>query len=413
MAIVMKSDLRHILEGDAVSAPSRYGRRAVPSAKANRSPPLLREPALITVNDLHRSTAEDADLIAEALSRVVGSAWFALGPEVEAFEAQFAAFAQASRCIGVGNGTDALEISLRAVGVGPGARVATVANAGFYSSAACMAIGATPVYCDVDPANASMSVAELDAALATAVDAVVFTHLYGEMGHVRAVAAACGRAGVPLVEDCAQAVGAALDGRPAGSWGDAAAFSFYPTKNLGALGDGGAVVTSRLDVAQRALELRQYGWSAKYVVEHPGGRNSRLDALQAAVLRGRLGKLAARNERRRHIAAAVAEVAAKEGVQTLFTDGPHNVAHHCVLVVPDREAFRSHLHGAGVGSDVHYPVPDHKQPVLAGTSMARSLPVTERLAEFVVSVPCYPELTDAEVERVCCAMGTALRAGAR
>jgi aminotransferase EvaB len=361
------------------------------------------------VNDLHRSTAEDADLIAEAVSRVVGSAWFALGPEVEAFEASFAAYVGAGRCIGVGNGTDALEISLRAVGVGPGSAVATVANAGFYSAAACLAIGARPVYCDVDPLNASMSTADLDALLGAGVDAVVFTHLYGEMGHIELVAEACARAGVPLVEDCAQAVGAVLDGRPAGSWGDAAAFSFYPTKNLGALGDGGAIVTSRPEVAQRALELRQYGWSAKYVVEHLGGRNSRLDALQAAVLRARLVKLAGRNERRRQIASAVAKTAAEHGVQTLFNDGPQNVAHHCVLVVPDRDAFRDRLHEDSVGTDVHYPVPDHQQPVLRNTATWEPLPVTEQLTRHIVSVPCYPELSDAEVERVCAAVDSALR----
>lgn len=368
-------------------------------------------PVLITVNDLHRSTAEDASLILEALSRVVGAAWFALGPEVDAFEGEFAEFVGATDCVGVGNGTDALEIALRSVGVSEGSVVATVSNAGFYSTAACLAIRALPTYVDVLPETGGMDPAQLEAALAGGVDAVVVTHLYGEMGEIRAISQLCERAGVPLVEDCAQAVGAAVDGRPAGSWGAAAAFSFYPTKNLGALGDGGAVVSSDHGIAQLARELRQYGWTAKYHVERVGGRNSRLDALQAAVLRGRLTKLQPRNARRREIATAVARVASDRGVRTLFADGPQNVAHHCVLVVDDRDEVRRVLVEEGVGSDVHYPTPDHRQPVMANFSLSRPLPVTERLAASILSVPCYPELTDTEVEQVCGALEKALAGG--
>jgi dTDP-4-amino-4,6-dideoxygalactose transaminase len=339
---------------------------------------------------------------------VVDSGWYVLGPEVLAFERDLARAVGTSHAVGLANGTDALQLALASVGVEAGDEVVTVANAGGYSTAAIHAIGAFPVYVDVADDDLLISPQAVEDALTARTRAVVVTHLYGRLAPVEAVLAVCRPLRVAVVEDCAQAIGAVSRGRAAGSFGDAGTFSFYPTKNLGALGDAGAVVTSREGVSERVRHLRQYGWSAKYRVSLAGGRNSRLDELQAAVLRVRLPHLEAANERRRAILTAYVKAAASAGIQLVggLADDA-TVAHLAVLRCAQRQASADALRELGIATDVHYPVPDHWQSTHGGA--APSLPVTERACGEVLTVPCFPELTDLEVERVCVAIETRVR----
>ncbi|MBC7925708.1 MAG: DegT/DnrJ/EryC1/StrS family aminotransferase, partial [Bryobacteraceae bacterium] len=250
---------------------------------------------------MKRLAPEVRSEVAAAVQRVLDHGWYVLGPELEAFENEFASYTGARFCIGVGNGTDALELALRATGVRPGSRVATIASAGMYATTAILACGAIPVWIDVQPGTSHMNLEQLSTARPD-LQAVVATHLYGQMEPMPEVLDAAGS--VPVIEDCAQAHGASLQGRQAGTWGIAGCFSFYPTKNLGAFGDGGAVITSDAEIAGTIRALRQYGWTAKYASSVQGGRNSRLDEMQAAVLRAKLPYLDRWNQRRREIAEA-------------------------------------------------------------------------------------------------------------
>ena len=347
----------------------------------------------------------DAPLAQElrnAAARVIASGSYVLGAEVEGFEREFAAFCGSAHCVGVANGTDALELALRAAGVSRGDRVVTAANAGYYAATAARAIGAEPVYVDVDD-QLVMPVDGLDRALAGA-RAVVVTHLYGRMAPIGEIARIAGEAGVAVVEDCAQAHGAIASGRHAGTFGVAGCFSFYPTKNLGALGDGGAVITSDAQMASRLRALRQYGWSTRYRIEHAGGRNSRLDELQAAFLRTKLPRLPAWNAAR--VAIATRYRNGLRGLPLRLPDCPGGeyVAHLFVVRCADRDALRSHLAGARIGTAVHYPVPDHLQPIEQVDGIARHLPMTESACREVLSLPCYPGMTDADVDRVIAAI---------
>jgi len=351
------------------------------------------------VNDLRRHLAPlDAELTGVA-ARVIASAWLVLGREVGEFEQRFAAYCGVAHCVGVANGTDAIELGLKALGVGPGMRVATVANAGAYGSTAILAAGATPVYVDIDPRTCLMSPAALVATLAHArPHAVIATHLYGAMADMAAILAVADEARIPVIEDCAQAHGASRGGGKAGSFGALGTFSFYPTKNLGALGDGGAIVTDSSDLATRARQLRQYGWTRRYHAEVPAGRNSRLDELQAAVLSALLPRLDAWNARRREIAARyTTELAGSCGVVApRVEDG--DVAHLYVVRARDRDRLREHLRASGIPTDVHFPLPDYRQPGIAACLPgAPHLEETERACAEVVTLPCFPELTDDEV----------------
>ncbi len=257
----------------------------------------------ILVNDLSAKVANCRGAIDRAVSRVLNHSWFVLGPELVTFERAFAQYVGVDFCRSVANGTDALELGLRALGIQRGDRVATVANAGFYTSTAILAIGATPLYIDVDLETRVATPSEVSRAIGKGVKAVVVTHLYGQaISNIEEIVALCANADVPLIEDCAQAHGAKIDGKQVGSFGDIGCFSFYPTKNLGALGDGGAVVCSDADLSTTISRLRQYGWSAKYQIELAGARNSRLDELQAAILSEFLPLLDGWNVRRREIA---------------------------------------------------------------------------------------------------------------
>lgn len=324
-----------------------------------------------------------------------------LGPEVEGFEQEFASYCEIAHCISVANGTDALELALRALGVGSGKCVATVANAGMYSTIATLLLGATPVYIDVRPDNLLMDAGDLAHQFNNQrIDAVIVTHLYGLMADVPALIELARINGVPVIEDCAQAHGAVLNGKKAGTFGDIGCFSFYPTKNLGAIGDGGAVITARADLAEKVKSLRQYGWTAKYCSTLPGGRNSRLDELQAAVLRAKLPRLDTWNTCRRAIAARYTQGIRHPAILCPPAYGGEYVAHLYVIRTRKRDALKAHLCAAGISSDVHYPFADYQQVSCREQFTGLSKAVTEQACEGVLTLPCFPEMTDAEVDWV-------------
>jgi dTDP-4-amino-4,6-dideoxygalactose transaminase len=333
------------------------------------------------------------DELDAAIGRVIGSSHFVLGPEVEAFEREFASVCGARHCVGVGNGMQAIELALRALGIGPGDEVVTVSFTAFPTAAAVTATGATPVFVDVDPQTACMLPDALAEAFGPRTRAVLPVHLYGRCADMGAIAALAADAGVPVIEDAAQAHGAEHAGRRAGTLGLAAAFSFYPTKNLGALGDGGALVTDDDEIAGRVRRLRNYGERAKYVNVEPGF-NSRLDELQAAILRVKLPHLERWTAERRQIAARYdALLEGCETVVRLPPDGGH-VYHLYVVRSKRRDALSTHLAAEGIGADVHYPTPVHRQEAYAGggARAAGSLAASEALAAEVLSLPAYPGL---------------------
>jgi aminotransferase EvaB len=355
----------------------------------------------VPFNDLSRNAATLWASMSSAWDDALRSGWVVFGTGVRQFQDSFADYLGGGECIGVASGTDALELALRGVGVGRGRRVALAANAGFYTSAALAMIGAEPVYVDVAPGSIAPGRAEIEAAIAGGdIDAVVVTHLYGlATPDVAEIAATCRHHGCALIEDCSQSHGARLNGTMTGAFGDAAAFSFYPTKNLGALGDGGAVFTRRPDVAERARSLRQYGWSSKYVVVDAGGRNSRLDEVQALVLSAGLLQLDQRNARRRQIVGRYRVAAPAARFLGIADDDDAWVAHLCVVAVEERDTVRDRLRARGVTTDVQFPIPDHRQPVWGG-SRPEVLPHTDRLTSEVLSVPCFPDMTELEIEIV-------------
>ncbi|MCR6626427.1 MAG: DegT/DnrJ/EryC1/StrS family aminotransferase [Pseudoxanthomonas sp.] len=356
---------------------------------------------LIPVNSLVRHIAPLKTVLSADAASVIDSGYYVLGPGVAEFERAFAAYCGTAECVGVANGTDALELALKSVGVGVGDRVAVAANAAMYGTTAILACGAIPVFVDVDSVDALLDVALLAETLGTgAIKAAIVTHLYGRLARFDGIVELCRSRGVAIVEDCAQAHGARSSGRVAGSFGDVAAFSFYPTKNLGALGDGGAIVTSNAEVGQRARQLRQYGWTAKYTNTHVGGRNSRLDEIQARMLLTMLPLLDGWNARRRDIANRYSNEIRNTSIAVPASASEEYVAHLYVAHCERRDALRTHLEGLGVQTDIHYPVPDHRQPCHRGAYDHVDLPVTEKLATTALTLPCFPELTDEEVERV-------------
>jgi dTDP-4-amino-4,6-dideoxygalactose transaminase len=361
--------------------------------------------------DPHGNFDRHREALLDAVARVLDGGRYILGPEVEAFEREFAAYLGAAHAIGVASGTDALQLALRALGIGPGDAVLTVSHTAVATVAAIELTGATPVLVDVDEARMTLSPESLQATVETLSKthrfrAVVPVHLYGQPADMAAIRRVTARHGLFLLEDCAQAHGAMLDGDKVGTLGDIAAFSFYPTKNLGAFGDAGAIVTSDAALATRVRELREYGWRERYV-SHEAGVNSRLDELQAALLRVLLPHLDADNERRRQVAALYSRLLAR-GPYALPGEakGTRHVYHQYVIRTPRRDALRAFLAERGIGTLVHYPQPVHLQPAYAGriATDPRGLPVTERLCREIVSLPIHPGLSDADVEAVCDAL---------
>ncbi|WP_460120615.1 DegT/DnrJ/EryC1/StrS family aminotransferase [Pseudomonas sp. H3_G09] len=333
------------------------------------------------------------------LKSVLDSHWYILGNEVRKFEEEFADFVGVKECISVANGSDALELALRGLGVQHGDKIVAVANAGFYGSTAIHAVGAEPLYVDIDPASMTLCTKSLAQAIDAKPAVIIVTHLYGQLADIEEIVHMASAAGIPVLEDCAQSHGATRNGKQAGSFGTIACFSFYPTKNLGALGDGGAVVTDDSELAGKIRQLRQYGWSQKYQVAIPGGRNSRLDEMQAAILRIKLPHLHKWNADRRSIAKRYNEAFTGLDLQLPFSVAEDYVAHLYVVRVVDRSGFAASLKDKMVSTDIHYPIADHRQPAYLIDSPL-PLSETERACETVISLPCFPGLTDEEVSRV-------------
>lgn len=354
---------------------------------------------MIPMNDLSRGISRDRLLLEELIGDVLDSGYVVMGPRHKAFENALGAYLGVEHALGVASGTDALELAIKAVMPEGKSVVVTAANAGGYTSVAARRAGFDVRYADVDADTLCVSLDTLEPALDDEIGVVVITHLYGQLTDIRGIVEYCHARGVRVVEDCAQAIGARRDGRSAGTFGDVAAISFYPTKNLGAIGDGGAVITSSGEIAADVAQLRQYGWSSKYSIAVPGGVNSRLDELQAAILLARLPLLDALNQRRRDIVERYRAAAAGGPLRVLPAGGEHHVAHLAVALADNRDEVRQRLEQAGVRTDVHFPVPDYAQPGLG--SAQSPLPTTHAAAGRIFSLPCFPELRDDEIQQVC------------
>ena len=335
---------------------------------------------------------EDGPAVRAAIERVISSGWFVLGPEVEAFEAEFAAACAAKFSVGVGTGTDAITLILRALDIGPGDEVITSPLSAAYSALAIMMAGARPVFADIDDERLTIDPDAVAAAVTSRTRAILPVHLYGQAADMPALERVAARHHLAIVEDACQAHLASSAGRAVGTIGIAGAFSFYPTKNLGALGDGGAVVTSDAALAERIKRLRNGGQTSRY--QHlEAGANSRLDEVQAAILRARLPWLPRWTERRRAIARGYRArfVGASFVVPPEFDAG--HVYHLFPVLTTARAALQAHLAAAGVETLIHYPVPIPRQPALA-TMHPGNCPVAERICAEVVSLPMYPSLSD-------------------
>jgi len=349
-----------------------------------------------------------------AVARVLSCGRYILGPEVEEFEREFAAYLGVGQAVGVANGTDALTIGLRACGIGPGDAVATVSHTAVATVAAIELAGAIPVLADIDPVTFTIDCDSLEDLLRQRHDirAILPVHLYGHPANMPRIMDMARQHGAKVVEDCAQAHSASVGGRKTGAWGDAAAFSFYPTKNLGAIGDGGAVVTNDLDVAERARSLREYGWKDRYVSEL-AGVNSRLDELQAAILRVKLKYLGASAARRREIAESYTSTLTGTPLELPRTQpGTVHAYHQYVVRSRDRDELRSRLWEQGIGTLIHYPVPVHLQPAYRARIEHGPLVQTERAAHEIFSLPMYPELEAEAISSVSAAMWKAVSSGA-
>ena len=346
--------------------------------------------------------AELKQAMAEAAREVIETNSYVLGPRVAEFEQQWALRCGTSACVGVANGLDAIEIILRALGIGPGDEVVTSPMTAVATVLGIMRAGATPVLADIDPTTALLDPDSVERCITPRTRAVVLVHLYGYVRAMRRWQQYCSDNGIALIEDCAQAHLAQHDDVVAGAFGIAGAYSFYPTKNLGAIGDAGAIVTSDADLAERARSLRNYGQSNRY--EHPlVGLNSRLDEIQAALLQVRLGVLDSFTERRRAVAHAYREQIVNPHISLLAApdDRAEHVYHLFVVNTDHRDALMKHLDERGVDSLIHYPIPAHEQVSLMDVARdPEGLPNSERHARTCLSLPCHPQLDDVDVERV-------------
>ena len=356
---------------------------------------------MIPILDLHRQHLAVEDEVHEAIARVLRSGQFVLGPEVSAFEAEFAAYCESNHGIGVNSGTSALHLALLACGVGPGDEVITVGHTFVATVAAIRYAGARPVLIDVRADTSTMDPAQLEAAITPRTRAVIPVHLYGQCADMDPICATARAHGLWVIEDAAQAHGARYRGRRSGSLGDAACFSFYPGKNLGACGEGGAVVTSDPALAAAMRVLRDHGQTEKY--HHAMlGYNYRLEAIQAAILRVKLRRLDEWNEGRRRVAAGYRQALAGAGVGLSPAMPDRDSVHHVFPVFTrDRESMRACLGENGISTSIHYPIPVHLQPAHADLGYGPGdLPITETLSRETLSLPIYPELDDETVRRI-------------
>lgn len=345
---------------------------------------------------------DDAEAIREAIDRVITRGWFILGPELSAFEEEFAAASGAAHAVGVNTGTDAIALALRALGIGAGDEVITTPLSAAYSALAIMMTGATPVFADLDPERLTIDPSAVEAAITTKTAAILPVHLYGQAADMARLTAIATRHNLAIVEDACQAHLATSEGRPVGTFGAAGAFSFYPTKNLGALGDGGAIITNDAALAGKLKRLRNGGQTDRYHHIEPGV-NSRLDEMQAAILRARLPRLPAWTERRRALGARYRErlTGASVHVPALFDAG--HVYHLFPVITAERDAFMAHLESRGIGTIIHFPVPIPRQPALAAFENA-DCPVADRICNGICSLPLHPRLSDTDADTVAAAV---------
>ena len=364
----------------------------------------------IPLVDLQAQHRQIADEVARGFAHVIERTAFILGDEVASFETAFAAFMEVRHCIGVANGTDALELALRALDVGAGDQVIMPANTFIATALAVARAGATPVLVDSDPVYHLVDVERVAAVIGPRTKAILPVHLYGQMAPMEDLQTLASARGVLLIEDAAQAQGAKRHGKTAGSYGAAAGTSFYPGKNLGAYGDAGAVLTNADGVAQRIRALRNYGSEVKY--HHPEtGFNSRLDTLQAVVLNAKLAHLQTWNEARREAARRYDELLARcDGATPPATlPGNEHIWHLYVIRVPRRDEVLQRLHAAGIGAGIHYPVPIHLQGAFAHLGYRPGdFPVAERAGREILSLPLFPEITAEQQERVVTGLKKAL-----
>lgn len=372
---------------------------------------------MIGCTELKPLHARYRDEIEAAVRRVLDRGWYILGPELEQFEQAFARYhGEGYHAMGVANGTDAIELALRAAGIGPGDEIITVAHTAVATVCAVERAGATPIIVDIDPHSYTIDPAAIAAAITPRTRAIIPVHIYGQPADMPAILGIARKHHLLVIEDCAQAHGARLDGQLVGTFGDLAAFSFYPTKNLGALGDAGAVLTRDQVTAERVRRLRNYGQTTRY--HHAErGMNSRLDEMQAAILGIFLKHLDASNDERRRLAGRYCSQLRSVTLPTVRpTDERTRHVYHLFVVrdqLGDRDRFRERLQSQGVGTLVHYPVPIHLQPAYASLGYAvGSLPVTELAARTVTSLPLFVGLTDEQVDHVCSAVETAHREAA-
>ncbi len=348
--------------------------------------------------------------IDKAVFDVLESGWYLMGDELKSFEKEFAAYCGAAYGVGVASGTDAIEIALRACGIGHSDEVLTVSNTCVPTVAGILAVGARVRFVDIDPATYNMDPVALENRVGPESKAIVVVQLYGQCADMDPVLAVAKKYGLKVIEDCAQGAGAEYRGKKAGTFGDAAAFSFYPSKNLGAFGDAGMVITNDPVVFEKARMIRNYGQQARY--EHViRGVNSRMDEIQAAILRVKLPYLDNWNERRREIAGCyISALSGMDVVLPVEVDERRHVYHLFVILVKDRKSFMDKMSGFGVQTAIHYSTPVHRQPAYAKyRDQGEHLRITEGQAHQLVSLPIYPELTGSEVAHVAACAASALK----
>jgi len=361
---------------------------------------------LIQTTDLAASFMVHAGPVREAVERVLQSGWYILGCEVTAFEEEFASYCGVAHGVGVASGTDAVALALKGCGVQPGDEVITVSHTAVATVAAIEQIGAIPVFVDIDPVSRCMNPDLIAPLLSEKLRAIVPVHIYGQPADMSKIMQIAHTHGLKVVEDCAQAHGAEIEGKKVGSFGDAAAFSFYPTKNLGALGDGGAIVTNSPDIYHRCRVLREYGWEKRYI-SSVAGVNSRLDELQAAILRVKLPCLDTENKRRREIADCYSQALQSSSSITppAAVPGTEPAMHLYVVECEQRERLVQYLKAEGIATACHYPVAVHQQPAYRERIRgSEKLPATEYLYRHLLTLPMYPQLSEDQVQTICNAL---------
>lgn len=372
------------------------------------SPPLLERMNPILMNEFKREPEAIREAMRAATARVIDSGWYVMGQELQAFETEWSSLCGIAHSVGVGNGMDAIEIALRASDIGPGDEVITTPMTAFASVLAILRSGATPVLADIDPDTALLSMESVQRCISSQTKAVLLVHLYGQIKAMTEWQTFCHQHKISLIEDCAQAHLASEQGKVAGSFGTAGAYSFYPTKNLGALGDAGMLVTNSKEIADHALILRNYGQSERY--HHPEiGLNSRLDEMQAAILRARVKWLHEFTSRRQRIADRFHEGIDNVAIKVLArpSETAAHVYHLFVVLCQDRDALQQHLKTHDIHSLIHYPIPIHHQtPCIKIGRDPVGLAHSEQHAEHCLSLPCHPQMSDDEIERVIAAVNS-------